>query len=213
MVRTLNSFLFREGSSDEYFLPRILQRGLIELCGHSAVAIAPVIPLRVAGPLVTGVCAAAESVADMADIFFYHFDGSANVTRETRKYWQPLQTGWTQAGIRREVVPVVPVREMEAWALGDAEALQATVRTSGFGRSVFEHQRLGVPEELTDPKRTLAEILAASRHGNRARYMGAARYLPALAEQVSLSALRRLSSFQRWESDTTQALRKLRIIQ
>lgn len=206
----MSSFLFREGTSDDYFLPRILERALVRLCGKAEVDVAAVIPLPVRGPLIGGVCAAARDAADGATLFFYHYDGTANVERETTKYWEPLNEAWIDEGPRRHLVRVVPVREMEAWAVADRAALTVVAPRAVSPEEVFEHRHLENPERLSDPKKTLATLFSGS--SRRRRKSDTERYLSRLAEEVSIDALERLPSFAQWRTETTDVLRELRII-
>jgi len=108
-------------------------------------------------------------------------------------------------------VAVVPVRETEAWALADGDALRAV-----FG-TVLEDAALGVPpharlvETITDPKRALDSAYLLTRPSGRRARAGAAALLSALGQQVSLDRLRQVPSFARTEAGVLEALRHLRI--
>ncbi|MFI5956875.1 DUF4276 family protein [Cryptosporangium sp. NPDC051539] len=209
-MRSVSTFLFREGVTDDYFLPRILERALVRLCTTIDVDVAAVVSLPIYGSLVDGVCAAAHEAADGATLFFYHFDGSANRGRETEKYWVPLCERWHADGPDRPLVPVVPVREMEAWAVADLAALEVVAPRQIPLVEIFEHEHLGTPERLSDPKRTLASLFAGT--SRRRRKTDPEGYLSRLAEEISIDQLERLPSFDRWRTETTEVLRELRII-
>lgn len=206
-MRPLNCFFFREGKTDDFFLPRLIERALARLCRNDAVEISAVISLPIEGPLVSGVCAEAVRAASEATLYFYHYDGSANLQQETQKYWDPLIAAWPP--LSQPLVRVVPVREMEAWAVADVTAVAAVAGRRPAASDVFEHHFLATPERLTDPKKTLRALVS---QGRRRRTPGPEMYLRELADTASLEVLDRLPSFIRWLSETSDALRKLRII-
>jgi hypothetical protein len=212
-MRVLGTALVVEGNSDALFLPTMITRVLQNLCDNHAppeVGVSPVevLPVDTSNGLVAGICGAARAWAESLQILFYHYDGSANPDRERRRYWDPLCAAWPTVAAGRELVAVVPVREMEAWALADQSALREVV-----GASVAVHQadRLADMERLEDPKRTLKELTLRGR-GTRRHGRGPEEYLTLLAERVSFEELRTVPSFRRWYADTVEALRKMRYL-
>jgi hypothetical protein len=214
VTRDLRAALVVEGISDSWFLPTVLTRALRDIF-PPAVGIdiqeVTLLPVRCAGGLVEGICAAAAEKRDSLTMVFYHYDGTADTLRARRQYWDPLVDAWRLIPGGRELVPVVPVREMEAWALADAAALCDIVGSGWSRRDAFQADRLPDVEKLEDPKRTLREITARGR-GTRQRRREPREYLTQIAERVSLEQLRAVPSFRQWSVDTVEALRKLRFL-
>ncbi|MEW9551531.1 hypothetical protein [Nonomuraea sp. NPDC050783] len=183
----VNAFLTAEGNSDYDFLPVLLERALNRLC----------LPHRLA-------------VAGMT-LLFYHYDGSAAPDREERKYWAPLRESWKKHGPGRPLVRVVPVREMESRALSDLDVLRQVAGSSWHAKGVFEGERLSRVECLSDPKRTLKEVVASGRRRRRAG-REAGDYLTRIAELMSLDYLESVPSYRLWLSGTCEALEELRLI-
>ena len=212
-MRELRAALVAEGVSDAWFLPRVLTRALEEICRSESVDIevrdVAVLTVRRGGRRAEDVCSAAEKRLD--DLFFYHYDGGADQSRSRRQYREPFAVEWRKRLDGRALVPVLPVREMEAWALADKTALRAVVDSDWSTRDVFQNDRLADVERLEDPKRTLREISDRGRAGRR-RARHPEDCLPLVAAEVSLEVLRDVLSFRQWSTDTVEALRKLRFL-
>ncbi|WP_295390436.1 hypothetical protein [uncultured Thiodictyon sp.] len=109
-------------------------------------------------------------------------------------------------------VAVIPIRETEAWALVDGNAL------SNVLGSTLTDTALGLPpsasavEAVSDPKDWLNHAFAATHPTGRPRKQGISPLLNALAEHVSLPLLRRLTAFAALEDELGEALRQLRIL-
>jgi Domain of unknown function (DUF4276) len=211
-MRPLRALLVAEGASDRWFLPKVLERALDELCRDSALSVlaAEVEPLENVRTVDSPAAITAEVKQRLNDfvIAFLHYDGTADPDRERCKRWDPLMAQCPRLPGGREWVPVVPIREMEAWAVADREALLNVTGVAVTATGAFQVDLLSNVQRLEDPKRTLGEITARGR-GTRRRKREAADYFPLLAERISLDALRNVESFRQWECDTVQALRKL----
>ncbi|WP_111556134.1 DUF4276 family protein [Kitasatospora sp. SolWspMP-SS2h] len=209
----LNAFLMGEGSTDYAFLTVLLERALGELAVCKSLSVAPVqrLQVNVGDPIGRhrAICSAARDAAPSLSVLFVHYDGSASVERETGKYWDPLRREWEKFGPSgRLLLRVVPIQEMESWALADRKTLQSVVGASWNAKDIFEGGRLDRPEELSDPKRTLREIIAAGRSKRRVK-RDPRDYLPLIAERMNLRTLEQLSSFRLWQLETEKALADL----
>ncbi|MBN6053448.1 DUF4276 family protein, partial [Nonomuraea sp. RK-328] len=214
-VIEVNACLTAEGNSDYDFLPILLERALNRVCLPHSLRVAPVQVLRVSvqdsESKHQAVCRVAEAAVSGMTLLFYHYDGSANPSREEKKYWDPLVQKWRAFGLARPLVRVVPVREMESWALSDLDVLRRISGSSWDSGGVFEADRLGRVESLSDPKRTLSDIVACGKRRRRAGRQ-AGDYLALIAETMSLEHLEGVPSFRRWQVETLEALREVRLI-
>lgn len=202
-----------EGPSDEPFLGPLLTRALAEMCVDIVVP-----PVDIDVDTLTPRVAATEtrheaivrhvrSAFSWVDVVFLHVDGTSRPGRELSKYLEPLVAQWPRESRFPVLLPLVPVQEMEAWALADREVLRHLVRREWSTDEVFQGHRLGRVETLSDPKRTLADLMAL-----RPRARGAAEaqdYLPLLGERISLRALGRVPSFNAWRNQTREAVSRL----
>ena len=79
-----------------------------------------------------------------------------------------IEEGAVEAGLESDWVPVIPVRETEAWILLDEAAIRR-VAGSPKGRRPLELPKLSQLENVSDPKKALEEALctASGCQGNR----------------------------------------------
>jgi hypothetical protein len=217
-MRWLGLALVGEGPTDHQFLPSVLYRLTEDLClrnGIGSVEIEPVRPLaldRRAGDRTEQIVAAARKAQGSYHVLFLHTDGAGDPEAALRERFEPWNRGLAALGNTDErSVAVVPVREMEAWALSDGDALRAV-----FGPTLPDDQ-LGLPrrapdvEAVLDPKRALNEAYERALRPRTPRRSVVAT-LEAIAERVSLARLRLLPAFRRLETDLREALRQLRYV-
>jgi len=145
-------------------------------------------------------------------VLFVHADGANDSLRAHREQVAPglalLRDQLGQDGIG---VAVVPIRETEAWAMVDGDALR-----TAFGSSLSDGD-LGIltaraAEAATDPKAVLQKAFLATQPTGRRRKQGHVPYLQTLGEEVSLARLRQLSAFAELERAAQAALRQLQIL-
>jgi hypothetical protein len=150
------------------------------------------------------------------NLVFFHYDGSANPDREAAKSWAPMMDAWGEAASGMDAaprfVPLVPVREMESWALADVTLVNELAGVDVTTTGVFEVDLLSKVEKLTNPKRTLAEALRSGTRRKR-RSRSVHDYLDTIARRIELDRLRAVPSFQAWQTDTETALRRIGFIE
>lgn len=209
--------LVAEGPSDHRFLPVILRRLAVDLCAHhgqrSIETVDEVLEISAlpgtddpASRLAQAVLAAADSF----DVLFLHRDGGGDpAAARTPHIFSMVERIRSGLGENRWAA-VVPVREMEAWALVDGEALRRA-----FGTSLDE-DALGVPprpyqvEEILDPKQVLDQAYrAVTGPRRRGRKYRAVNFLNVIGERVRLDLLRQVPAFQELERDLNQVLENL----
>jgi hypothetical protein len=194
--------LLAEGPSDHRFLPLVLRRLTIDLCARKAPR-----PVEIDDEVMVLSPRSLSETNRNFNLLFSHADGAGNPAAARTRSLLPL-AGWQPTGQWRPI-PVIPVREMEAWALVDGEALR-----SAFG-SIIEDDELGIPsrardvEAIFDPKRALDEAFGRALGGRKRRKARAVHFLSAIGERVSLERLRQVPAFQELESDFQQALEEL----
>jgi Domain of unknown function (DUF4276) len=113
-----------------------------------------------------------------------------------------------------DLIPIIPVRMIEAWMLADPAAL-CTVLNSRTAPS-----RLGVPtkaklvENESDPKTKLDHVIQiAYPHQSKDWKRFKAKLYKELGSQISLERLNEVPSYQFFVRDMTDTLRKLNFIQ
>src|SRR5436309_6511041 len=145
-MRYLGLALYAEGPTDYRFLPSILLRLTNDLCLRGASEVVEVSDVQALdtpeehreADRATRILEAARSVRGAFSILFVHADGGGDPEAAFQERVEPAARRIhenTKGGER--VVAVVPVRETEAWALTDGDALRgafgSTLADSTFG--------------------------------------------------------------------------------
>jgi hypothetical protein len=107
------------------------------------------------------------------------------------------------------VVPVVPVRMLEAWLLSDESALR-TAAGNPNGRRPLELPRIQEIESLPDPKGILHDLLRqASELGSRRRRNVEVSAIRVAERTEDFSRLRGLQAFRALEAEVLAVLQQL----
>jgi len=213
--------LYAEGRTDYSFLCPLLARLCEDICTHDAeraVEFSEVLRLDHPAsandaPREERIVVAASEARNAWHILFVHADGSGDPARKHQEQVQPAIDRLRQQPFGKGLgVAVIPVRETEAWAIVDGDALRRV-----FGTTLTDDQ-LGLPgspnaaEAVPDPKALLKTAFQATQPSARRRKQGVSPMLNALGEQVSLKRLRELAAFSSLEHELRQALRQLLIL-
>lgn len=155
---------------------------------------------------------AAERAQGEFHILFVHADGGGDAQQARRNSVTPgLALVRERLGENgRRGVAVVPVRETEAWALADAEALLDVFGTTKSATDLGLPRSAAEIEKLLDPKATFAAALTRARPGRRGRRRPSpAAFMDLLGERSSIAALSSLSAFTMMLDELRHALRDL----
>ncbi|WP_281185337.1 DUF4276 family protein [Trichlorobacter lovleyi] len=213
--------LYAEGPTDYSFLRPLLQRLCEDICMQEStqpVEVSEVNPLNHHisindAPREQRILEAAKDARGSWNLLFVHADGAGDSVRARTQQVQPaidlLQQELSREGTG---VAVIPIRETEAWAICDGDALRQVFGTT-LNDEQMELPRLpSLVESDLDPKETLRKAFLHTTPSGRHRKQGVSPMLNALGEQVSLQQLRRLTAFAVLEHELKQALRQLRIL-
>lgn len=209
MGRPLRLALFPEGPTDLRFLGPVARRltlSLLEGAPHIDVA-DTVVGLTWDGSRRSRpdrFADAMDRVGEAVDVVLIHADGAGDPDSVRLEQIDPLIARVGDWSPRRAAVAVVPVRETEAWALVDGDAIRDVLG------SVRDDVALGLPkasrcETVTDPKACLDGVVRDAHARSRGGRKGA-RYLASLGERVSLGRLALLPSFQAFSAELGGAL-------
>lgn len=206
--RYLTCVLVCEGSSDRWFLSELLRRSVDDICLEATDQVVEVVieyvhadhqrPANIAQAL-TG--------AGWFDLVLYHHDGAPSDSAQAKV----AEVCGALGGQRRElIVPVVPVRETEAWMLSDPDAIAGLL-----GVRPAKVLAAGVParakdvEDVQDPKKVLKGVVGTiAGHGTGVDVARRDLFFM-LAESIDINRLREVPSFARWWTDMGAALAEL----
>lgn len=110
----------------------------------------------------------------------------------------------------KEIIPVIPVRMVEAWMLADTQLLKAFINAS-----TMQDKELGLekkPENYADPKAVIEEAIrkaSAGKSKRRRNMISIAELYEQIGRNIQLEALRKLPSFCHFEKQIREAFRKL----
>lgn len=216
-MRYLGLALFAEGPTDHRFLRPVLHRLVDDLCvhlGRDIVEVGEILELHSPRRAkeenrATRVLEAARDAWGEFDVLFVHTDGGGDPQAAEEERVQPARDRIVaELGDEVRVLPVLPVRETEAWAAADGDALRAA-----FG-SVLDDEALSLParrhevENINDPKQLLDQaytrVVGKKRHAK-----GVAHLLGVIGERVRLSCLRDVPAFSQFETRLRGALAEL----
>ena len=212
--------LYVEGSTDRRFLQPVIERIATEILAKNGrgdvwddTIILPIEPIVRKRESQARKILAAATEACGCYLLIIHTDADGPTAAEARKdRFNPGLELVRQAGGRvcQDVLPIIPIQEIEAWLLADREALLKALETN---KSVA---KLGIPpirkiESTAQPKERLEDIIRIANQFGRYQINRDDLYEP-LGETVRLEKLSTLSAYQQFISDLTDALTKLGII-
>ncbi len=216
----LNLALYAEGSTDYRLLTPLLRRLTEDLCLKEASLVVEVAEIMgIDAPRkfqsedrATRLLEAARGFWGGACIFFIHTDGAGAPQTSIAEKVEP--------GMRRiqgelkggACVAVVPVRETEAWALADGDALRKAFGTTLEDRALHVPKRPRDVESIIDPKRLLDEAYAAVLTPSRRRRSKASDFFERIGESADLAVLELVPSFAVLKEDLLRALQSLGLV-
>lgn len=219
-MRQLVLALYAEGATDERFLPRIIQRTAEHLLAGYGVDI---LDLEVINssvhrlPTLIGQFEAAAREAKGRHILIVHQDADApDQESALRERIQPGLDLVHQKPERyqQDIVPLIPVRMVEAWMLADPIALCQVIPGCSSPDELNLPQKPDQVEHISDPKAELKRITSTYQarrrrsrsHAYRAKIQGR------LADEIAIERLKRVPAYQTFEQKFSQVLRKLHFL-
>lgn len=214
--------LFAEGGSDHHFLRPLLRRATESAClldGSAPVELGDVLELHSPRELTgedraTRIAAAAREARGAWHLLFVHTDAGGDPEKARRERIDPaaaLVHGDQLFGNSR-VVGVLPVRETEAWALADGDAVRFAFGTNRSNEDLGLVRRPRDVERVLDPKAMLQEAYRKAVGRPRRASRTSPGFLDIIGERASLDVLREVPSYALFEDALRQALRHLRVI-
>lgn len=212
--------LYFEGSTDESFLSSVIRRITTEILVKydrgdvwSDIILIPVKPQKNGSQEQKILAAATEACG--YHLLIVHADADAPTSVKAHKMlFDPGLKLVRQAGESacQDLLPIIPIQEMEAWLLTDKSAL---LKELGTNKSASE---LGIPplrqiESIAQPKERLEHIVRLVNQSRpRSRPIERGDLYEPMGKTVSLAKLAELSACQLFISDLTEVLIHLGVI-
>lgn len=218
-MRFLGLALYAEGPTDERFLGPLLQRCCEEICtayAEEPIEVSSVLCLshdRSVNdlPREARILSCAHAARSAWTLLFVHADSDGDLTAALQERAQPA-IDLLARDLNGVGVAVVPVRQTEAWAICDGDALRGVFGTTQTDTAMRLPRSVRALEAERDPKKILDGIVDSLGPSRQRRGRPASPYYAALGQRVSMTRLRQLPAFQRFEADVQAALRVLRIL-
>jgi len=204
-MNCLRFTLVGEGSSDKNLIPilewAVRQQGVEVAQGQFARwDLLPKRPATIAEKIIAGL-----SLYDECDLLFVHRDAdqSDDPTPRRREIEAAVSEAKATQAISIPSLPVIPIRETEAWLLIEEKAIRKAANNPN-GKNDLKlpsHKRI---EKCTDPKKELQRVLRTATEWSpqRLKRFDTETAMARIAEHISdFSQLRKLTAFQRLESD------------
>jgi hypothetical protein len=107
------------------------------------------------------------------------------------------------------IIPIIPIREIEAWLLADKELFKKQLDTTKSDNDLKINKK---PEIFTHPKETIEEairIVSQDKTKKRKKELTISDLYEPIGIEISLDKLRELSSFQKFEEEVRGAFKNL----
>lgn len=222
-MKKIGLALYCEGNSDEYFLPILLQRTsrhIIMEGGGSDINIPPVKRIEVpkSGQGNDILTAAVRAGTEGYDILFVHKDADDAGPEKVRKnHIEPglRKVHETTKKVCKNMVPVIPIRETEAWMLADIKILQDILDINTDAKELGLPTRPVLVEKIADPKHVLQETIRKSleRKSRRRRKINIETLYTRLAQEVRLDFLKQVPAYKTFTGELMQTFKSLNLIQ
>ncbi len=230
MIRQLSFTLFVEGVTDERFLSYLVQRvarNLIEQHGRFAMEIPEILNVVTKKDYrYKHIESEKEKILLVSqnfknhDALLLHFDADSSTRfKAMKEHFEPariLVMDSVNAGeqLCPHLVPVIPVRNIEAWILSDTQTLLAELDTD------FTATDLGLPTtpkqlEASDYKSKPDEILEKinrNRTQRRKRNIAKVTLYENLGKNVRLVELEKIPSYKQFVDDLTLTFKELGLV-
>jgi hypothetical protein len=212
----LRLLLYAEGKTDYRLLLPLLRRVAEQVCLDSARGIVDIedvqgIDTAKRGDRPTRIFDAARGFWGGACILFIHADGAGDPERAKAEQIAPGVRLIEQTFKGTVCVPVVPVRELEAWALADGDALRDAFETTLGDDALRIVKRPRDVEKVLDPKKELRAAFSAVA-GPPRRRRRLEDFYTRIGEQLNLAKLAQIPAFGALEQDLREALRRVGIL-
>jgi hypothetical protein len=209
--------LYVEGNSDRHFLPILIRRTVEAILATRARYAIEVNEVAIINDDMRRKTSHIERILEAARCsegyyaLIVHRDADAPTQARAReRYFDPGHKHVQQCSdpVCRTLIPIIPVRMIEAWMLTDPEALCAATETNvnaaDLSLPAAPHQVEADKTAKTTLRLAVQKALEHQRRGRRT--MSPEDLYPELAARIRLERLRLVPSYSQFDQDMTETL-------
>ncbi len=225
MIRQLRLAVYVEGNSDESFLPALIKRTAEWVLGQSGNSVTVDVRDPKVIKLSSTPAARDRAILEVARVAHsYHaliVHSDADKRTQSKALKERYQPGYNlvlqakeQDKLCQHLLPIIPVRMIEAWMLVDYEALREVIGTEVKESDLHLPRKAKQVEALPDPKQIFNEVIrravADRSMRQRAKIIKSVNTLfEPLGRTISLERLNEVPAFQVFVRDLSATLTKL----
>lgn len=212
--------LFTEGATDERFLKSVIERTLEDIayeCTGDIETGVEIIRIEKTGlDFVNQVLKASQQGIEEFSIvlLFVHTDADDRTDeRALETKILPVEEVLLEAESNvfcQNIVAVIPVYMTESWMMADRELLKSEIGIDKTNVELGIHRN---PEELTDPKNKIEEIIRISKENlpkrRRNKGLDISDLYQIIGQKIELSELEKLNSYNKFKQSLIEKLRQL----
>ncbi len=213
--------LYAEGTTDDVFLPLIIQRTsrlILAQYGQNRVQVVQVQPIKLhlRGSAREQCILQAARQATRYQALIVHSDADHPKADNALKHrilpgFHLVQQCTVPAC--KYLLPLIPIQAIESWMLADFEVLTAEIRTDLSGNELNIPEKAKYVEAISKPKKRLDTALAIINQTLRPRQRIELNSLyEPLGKKIRLERLEQLSSYTQFVHDLTAVLQQLHFI-
>jgi len=211
---------YGEGNSDREFLPPLIQRTSKAILDDYANRMVELWDLKTidkkSGSQDKAILEAAQEAGERHALLIHNDADTRGYWKTREELFEPGNTlvqkfsGWAC----QNLIPVIPVREVEAWMLADLETLGRILGAKLDPYMFNLSSGIAAIEALGDPKRKLNDIVryVNANRSRRRQQIDLQDRLEPLARQVNLHKLFELSAYREFVGDLARTLEMLHFI-
>lgn len=214
--------LYAEGSTDDDFLPLIIQRTtqvILVRYGQRRIIVPAIELIKLDEKKSTRAecILQAATLANRYHALVVHSD--ADHPNREKALQERIQPGFdlvqqSSTAMCKNLLPIIPIQTVEAWMLVDHEMLRAELRTRLSTQDLEIPEKAKLVEAIAKPKQRLEEAVSKANRQLRLRQRIEVRSLYGpLGKKIRLERLSQLAAYQQFVQDLTSTLKKLNMIE
>lgn len=214
MSRIITIGLLTEGTTDQRFLKNIIERTFESF--ELEITIIDIVPLtKSKGSFTNNVLKASkEAFNSGVNVLCIQSDADNESNKKTyQKSINPAKNALDKANDQTHckiLVPIVPIRMIEAWMLADKALFKKEIGTDKSDNDLKINRK---PETIADPKQVIEDAIRIAQNVSKRRQsLSISELYEPLGQAIPLKELDKLSSYQDFKNNIKFAFKILKLL-